>query len=57
MTFSTCFIMTLAIDIMDGCCLSNTAHCESLLVLATEGTPNSSYKTEQFSYKGEWENA
>ena len=51
--------VTLAIDIMDRRGLSNTAHCEHLprrVVLATEGTPNSSNKTKHFSYKGEWTN-
>ena len=49
-----------AIDKIDGYGLSNTARREYLprrlkgnAVLATEGTPNSSYKTEHFSYKGE----
>ena len=54
--------MTLAVDKMDEHGLSNTARHECLprrqgnAVPATEGTPNSSKKTEGFSYKGEWVN-
>ena len=52
--------MTLAVNKMDGRGLSNTTHHECLprsMVLATEGTSDSSNKMEHFCYKGEWANA
>ena len=56
--------MTLAVDKLNGCGFSNTACRECLpkktkvmyIVLATEGLPGSTNKTEQFNYKGEWAN-
>ena len=36
--------------------LNNSQEDLGNTVLATEETPNSSYKTECFSYKGEWVN-
>ena len=55
--------MTLAVDKLNGCGLSNNAHRERLpkktyvdnTVLATE-LPGSSNKSEHFCYKGEWVN-
>ena len=55
--------MTLAIDKMDGHCLSNTVHTSAKKTevmryyVVTAGTPDSSNKMECFSYKGEWVNA
>ena len=56
--------MTLAINKLNGHGLSNTSHRECLPkktkgneVLATEGLPGSTNKSEYFNYKGEWMNA
>ena len=56
--------MTLAIDKIDRCGLSNTRRHECWprrlygnVVLATEETPDSSNKMELFSYKGDLANA
>ena len=63
MAFSTfqLLYMTLIINKMDGCGLSNTTCCEPLpkkskgdMILATEGLLDGSNKIKHFSYKGEW---
>ena len=51
--------MTLAIDKLNGRGLNNTAcHNDSVnVVLATEGLPRNTNKSECFNYNGEWANA
>ena len=55
--------MTLAIYKMDEHGFSDTASCEcpaektKVMWYQLQGTPDSSNKTEHFSYKGEWANA
>ena len=50
--------MTLSVDKMDGQHIMNSCQeNQGNTVIATEGTPDSSNKTERFSYKGEWVNA
>ena len=57
--------MTPAINKLNGHGFSNTACCEHLpkktkvtyVVLATEGLPGSTNKSERFHYKDDWVNA
>ena len=54
--------MTPAVNKLNGCGLSNTAHRERLpkktkvmqYYIATEGLPGSTNKSERFHYKGEY---
>ena len=61
MAFSTFQLLyvTLSINKVDELGLSNTVHCNAYqedqgnMVLATEGTLDSSHKMERFNYEGE----
>ena len=59
MAFSFLY-MTLANNKLNGRGLNNTAYYQRLpksnVVLATEGLPGSTNKSDHFNFKGEWAN-